>query len=150
MVRSAMTTQPKSTTRQEHLVYPSILPGTTIGGQVGIFNAPFTVYSPDMDRSRSLVGLVDTGAFHTVIPATVLEGLDIPVYASRDYALADGSVVALPLGSAHVELEGEIIPVPVLFGTDTRNILIGATTLEIFGYAADPKNRRFIPADLTL
>ena len=145
-----MVAQPKITEHQQPLVYPSILPGTTIGGQVGIFNAPFTVYSPDMARSRFLVGLVDTGAFHTVIPASILENLDVPVYASRDYRLADGSTVALPLGSALVELEGEVIPVPVLFGIDRRNILIGATTLEIFGYAADPKNRRFIPADLTL
>ena len=117
---------------------------------MGIFNAPFTVYNPDMSLSRPLVGLVDTGAFHTVVPASILESLDIPVYTSRDYTLADGSVVSMPLGSAHVELEGEIIPVPVLFGADPRNILIGATTLEIFGYAADPQHQRFIPANLTL
>ena len=145
-----MTSQAQITEQQQPLVYPEILPGTTIGGQVGIFNAPFTVFSPDGSLSRPLIGLVDTGAFHTVIPASILEALDIPVYTSRDYTLADGSVVALSMGSAHVELEGEVIPVPVLFGTDRRNILIGATTLEIFGYAADVKNRRFIPADLTL
>ena len=145
-----VTTKPTLIEQQQPPVYPEILPGTTIGGEVGIFNAPFTVYSPDRSLSRPLIGLVDTGAFHTVIPASILEALDIPVYTSRDYTLADGSVVAMPLGSAHVELMGEIIPVPVLFGTDIRNILIGATTLEIFGYAADPKHQRFIPADLTL
>ncbi len=117
---------------------------------MGIFNAPLTVYSPDMDRSRSLVGLVDTGALHTVIPAAMLEDLDIPVYGNRQYQLADGSAIAMPVGSAQIELEGEIFAVPVLFGTDRRNILIGATTLETFGWAADVKNRRFIPADLTL
>ncbi len=145
-----MATQPKAVAQQEPLVYPSILPGTTIGGEVGIFNAPLTVYSPDMERSRSLVGLVDTGALHTVIPAAMLEDLDIPVYGNRQYQLADGSAIAMPVGSAQIELEGEIFAVPVLFGTDTRNILIGATTLETFGWAADVKNRRFIPADLTL
>lgn len=145
-----MMTQQQLAEQQQPLVYPLILPGTTIGGQVGIFNAPFTVYSPDQSRSRALVGLVDTGAFHTVIPAPILEELDIPVYMRREYQLADGSTVALPLGSAHVELQGEIIPVPVLFGSNSRNILLGATTLEIFGYAADPKHQRFIPADLTL
>ena len=117
---------------------------------MGIFDASFTVYSPDTARSRSLVGLVDTGALHTVIPTPILEALDIPIYTRREYELADGSVVAMPLGSAQIELQGEIIPVPVLFGTDARNILIGATTLETFGWAADPKNKRFIPANLTL
>lgn len=145
-----MTAQPKITEQQQPLVYPSVLPGTTIGGQVGIFNAPFTVYGPNMGRSRSLVGLVDTGALHTIIPAAMLEDLDIPVYGNREYQLADGSAIVMSVGSAQIELEGEIFAVPVLFGTDTRNILIGATTLGIFGYAADPGNRRFIPADLTL
>ena len=145
-----MTTKPQITERQQPLVYPTILPGTTIGGHVGIFNAPFTVYSPDLARSRSLVGLVDTGALHTVIPAPTLEALDIPVYTRREYALADGSNVTMPLGSAQIELQGEVIAVPALFGIDPRNILIGATTLETFGWAADPKNQRFIPADLTL
>lgn len=117
---------------------------------MGIFNAPFTVYSPDMARSRLLVGVVDTGALHTIVPSSVLEQLEVPIYTRRQYELADGSMVTLPLGSAQIELQGEIIPVPVLFGTDARNILIGATTLETFGWAADPKNKRFIPASLTL
>lgn len=145
-----MTTKPQLAEHQQPLVYPAILPGTTIGGQVGIFNAPLTVYNPDMTRSWPLVGLVDTGSLHTVIPAPILEDLEIPVYFRREYGLADGSVVAMPLGSAQIEIEGEIAAVPVLFGIDTRNILIGATTLEIFGWAADPKNQRFIPANLTL
>ena len=117
---------------------------------MGIFNTPFTVYSPDMSRSRSLVGLVDTGALHTVVPASILEALDTRVYGNRQYQLADGSIVEMPLGSAPIELQGEIFAVPVLLGIDTRNILIGATTLETFGWAADVQNRRFIPANLTL
>ena len=145
-----MTNQAQTAEQQEPLVYPRILPGSAIGGQVGIFNAPFTVYSPDRTRSRSLVGLVDTGALHSVIPAPILEALDIPVYTRRDYELADGSVVAMPLGSAQIEIEGEVIAVPVLFGIDPRNIFIGATTLETFGWAVDLKGQRFIPADLTL
>ena len=145
-----MTNQAQTTEQQEPLVYPQILPGSAIGGQVGIFNTPFTVYSPDRARSRSLIGLVDTGALHSVIPAPVLEALDIPVYTRRDYELADGSVVAMPLGSAQIEIEGEVIAVPVLFGIDPRNILIGATTLETFGWAVDLKGQRFIPANLTL
>lgn len=145
-----MVALPQFKGHQQTLVYPQILPGTSIEDQMGTFNAPFTVYSPDQAQSRPLIGLVDTGAFHSVIPEYILHELEIPVYVSREYRLADGSLVELPLGSAPVELRGEIIPVPVLFGNDRSNILIGSTTLEIFGYAADPRNRRFIPADLTL
>ena len=145
-----MTAKTELEEQQQPLVYPTILPGTTVGDQMGIFNAPFTVYSPELTRSRSLAGVVDTGSLHTVIPSVILEALDIPVHFRREYQLADGSLVAMPLGSAPIELEGEIAVVPVLFGIDPRNILIGATTLEIFGWAADVKNQRFIPATLPL
>ena len=56
----------------------------------------------------------------------------------------------MPVGSAQIELEGEIFGVSVLFGTDTRNILIAVITLETFGWAADVKNRHFVTAELTL
>lgn len=145
-----MTTQRPATINVPGYTWPPILPGATVEDTVGMFNAPFTVFSPDMARSRSLVGVVDTGALHTIVPASVLEQLEVPIYTRRQYELADGSLVTMPLGSAQIELQGEIIPAPVLFGTNVRNILIGATTLETFGWAADPQNKRFIPANLTL
>ena len=127
-----------------------ILPGTTVGGEVGTFNMPMTLYSPDRRELRHLEGTVDTGALHSVIPARILEALGVPEYLHRPYELADGTSIAVPLGSVQIELEGEIAAVPVLFGPDARITLIGATTLETFGYAADPQHRRLIPATLTL
>ena len=111
---------------------------------------PITVYNPDRTELRRLDGVVDTGSIHSIIPDHILEGLDIPIYERQPYRLADGSVVQLPLGSAQVGLNGKIMPVPVLFGPDASTILIGSTTLSIFGYAADPRNQRLIPATLTL
>ena len=127
-----------------------ILPGSAIGGQTGTFTMPITVYNPDRTELHHLEGVVDTSAFHSVIPALILESLDIPEYAQQPYRLADGAVTSVSLGSAQIELQGRIIPVPVLFGPDERTILIGATTLSIFGYAADPRHQRLIPATLTI
>ena len=127
-----------------------ILPGSAIGGQTGTFTMPVTVYSPDRTELRRLDGVVDTGSIHSVIPNHILEELDIPIYERQPYRLADGSVVQLPIGFSQVGLEGRVLIVPLLFGTDPRQVLIGATTLEIFGYAADPRNQRLIPATLIL
>ena len=129
---------------------PLLLPGTTVGGQVGIFSMPITVYNPNRTERRHLDGVVDTGALHSVIPARILEALDIPEYVERPYQMADGATIAVSLGSAQIELLGEIAAVPVLFGPDARTVLIGATTLETFGYAADPRHQRLIPATLTI
>lgn len=130
--------------------WPPPLPGTAIGGTMGTFSAPFTVYSPNRSERRHLEGVVDTGALHSVIPARILEALAIPEYLQRPYQLVDGTIVDVPLGSALLELQGEVAPVPVLFGVDARIVLIGATTLETFGYATDPRHKRLIPAYLTM
>ena len=117
---------------------------------MGTFTAPITVYSPNRSASYSLDGLVDTGAAHTIIPAAILEELEIPAFLHRDYHLADGSIVNMPLGTIQIELQGEIAAVPALFGIDPDNVLIGATTLETFGYAVDLHHRRLIPVQLTI
>ena len=48
-------------------------------------------------------------------------------------------------------LEGRPVrPAHVVFGTDSSRVLLGAMALEAFALAADAKNRRLIPAELTL
>ena len=127
-----------------------ILPGTTVGGEVGTFYVDFVISNQDRSRSRTLHGLVDTGASYTLIPASILEELGIERAESRVFSLADGSRQELSIGWADMELDGRSSPVSVVFGLDSRKILLGAMALESFALAADAKNRRLIPAELTL
>ena len=127
-----------------------ILPGTTVGGEVGTFYVDFVIWNQDKTRSRTLNGLVDTGASYTLIPASILEELGIERAESRVFSLADGSRRELSIGWADMELDGRSSPVSVVFGLDSRKILLGAMALESFALAADAKNRRLIPAELTL
>ena len=126
------------------------LPGTTVGGAVGTFYADFTLWSQDHTRSRTLNGLVDTGASYTLVPASILEELGIERFETRTFSLADGSRRELALGWAEMELEGRPGFVYVVFGDAGSKILLGATALEAYGLAADAKNRRLIPGELTL
>ena len=127
-----------------------ILPGTTIGGEVGTFRVDFTIRNRSTGLARSLNGLVDTGASYTVIPETVLDELSIERDDLELFSLADGSVQELAIGWADMELQGRTRPVYVVFGTDRRKILLGAMALEAFALAADAKNQRLIRAELTL
>ena len=127
-----------------------ILPGTTVGGEVGTFYVDFVISNQDRSRSRTLNGLVDTGASYTLITASILEELGIERAESRVFSLADGSRQELSIGWADMELDGRSSPVSVVFGLDSRKILLGAMALESFALAADAKNRRLIPAELTL
>ena len=127
-----------------------ILPGTTIGGEVGTFRVDFTIRNRVDGRERTLNGLVDTGASYTVIPAEILEELGIERERTRTFSLADGSQLELAIGWTEMELLGETASVYVIFGTDSRKVLLGAMALEAFAMAADAKNRRLIRAELTL
>ena len=127
-----------------------VLPGTTVGGAVGTFYADFTLWSPNRDRSSTLNGLVDTGAAYTQVPASILEDLGIESFDTRTFILADGSRREFDLGWAEMELEGRPGFVYVVFGDAGGKILLGATALEAYGLAADAKNRKLIPGELTL
>ncbi len=127
-----------------------ILPGTTIGGEVGTFRVDFTIRNRVDGRERTLNGLVDTGASYTVIPADILDELGIERERTRTFSLADGSQLELAIGWTEMELLGETASVYVVFGTDSRKILLGAMALEAFALAADAMNHRLIRAELTL
>ena len=127
-----------------------ILPGTTIGGEVGTFNVDFVIWNRGRSRSLTLNGVVDTGASYTLVPASVLDEMGIERLQSKVFSLADGSRIKLSLGWVEMELEGETGHVHIVFGPDNGKVLLGAIALETFALAADAKYRRLIPAELTL
>lgn len=128
-----------------------ILPGTTIGGEVGTFRADFVLRKQvGSERSMELNALVDTGASYTVVPAPILDELGIERERTVNFTLADGSQRRMDVGWVQMELEGQSGHVYVVFGRDNGPILLGAMALETFALAADAKNRRLIPAQATL
>lgn len=125
-----------------------VLPGTTIGGEVGTFYVDFVLWNIQLDRSRPLSGLVDTGSTFPQAPASVLEELGIERTDSMRFRLADGSRTDLSLGRVMLELEGRFAPINIVFGPEDGSILLGALALESFGLAADVSNRQLIPAEV--
>ena len=117
---------------------------------MGSFYNDFTVWNRDRTQSRTLNGLVDTGASYTLIPAEILDEIGIERVQTRVFSLADGSKRELPLGWVEMELEGETGYVHVVFGPANGKVLLGAMALETFALATDAKYRCLIPAELTL
>ena len=127
-----------------------ILPGTTVGGEVGTFSVDFVIRNRNGTQARTLNGVVDTGASYTVIPAQTLDELGIEREETLLFSFADGFRRELPIALADIELQGRRKSVYVVFGPDSRKILLGAMALESFALAADAKNHRLIPAELTI
>ena len=130
---------------------PPIPAGSVIGDDPSaVFESTLTVYSPDGARWREIVALVDTRSLHSIIPAEILRELGIePVIESR-FNYRDGSILKLPIGWARVALPGKAGHSHVAFGNDLRQTVIGGLTLVELALAADPKNKRFVPGELTL
>ena len=127
-----------------------ILPGTTVGDEVGTFSVDFVIRNRNGSQDRTLNGVVDTGASYTVIPAQILDELGIERGKTRTFSFGDGSKRELDTGWVEMGLQGERDDVQVVFGPDRRKILLGAFALETFALAADAKYRRLIPAELTI
>ena len=127
-----------------------ILPGTTIGGEVGIFRADFTIRHQDGTQLRALNGVVDTGSSFVIVPERILDEMGVARDEPAWFGLADGSTLEMSVGEALLGLQGRTKTVQVIFGLDPRKTLLGAMALEAFGLAADAKNHRLIPAELML
>ena len=91
--------------------------------------------------------LVDTGATHTVLPASLLEALNVQAEEEVVLAFGNGADAVWPLGIATVAYDGRRRQCPVIFCPHDE-FLLGATTLEIFNLAVDPVNLQLVPTRL--
>jgi predicted aspartyl protease len=130
--------------KQQHLGW-IVLPGTTVGGEVGTFSVEFALHGRSGTESRTFRSLVDTGASYSQVPASFLDELGIERVETVRFRLADGSTREFPIGLAEMELEGRSRFVYVVFGTEDGGALLGAMALESFGLAADAQHRRRFP-----
>jgi aspartyl protease family protein len=94
--------------------------------------------------------LVDSGAAYTVIPAKIVKKLGLTPNFYRDFVLADGKRVKRPVGSAVIRYGSEEIASPVVLGKTGDSPLLGALTLEAFGLALDPFQRKLYRAKMML
>ena len=88
--------------------------------------------------------LVDTGATDMVLPASLLEQLQVRPHAKVQSVMGNGDIEELDAGQARIAYYGLEWICPVIFGTEGIHLL-GATTLEIFKLAVDPVNQVLAP-----
>ena len=117
---------------------------------MGTFRIEMGIGNPMGGELYPVSALVDTGATHSMAPASLLEWLSItPIRQSR-YSIANGEVAEYGVSNARISINGQEWFCPVIFGPEDT-YLLGATTLEIFELAVDAKGGRLVPAEnLTL
>lgn len=112
---------------------------------VGTFHWPLRITDLSGERSVELEALVDTGAFYTALPASLLHELGVEPTYRRRLRLADGRLFEADVGEARVTVSGESVTTQVALGEDGSVPLLGALTLESLALAVDPVTRRLVP-----
>lgn len=112
---------------------------------MGTFRVPVEIGDPAGQRWEVVEALVDTGASYTLIPRSILEGLGVSGTFRRRFVLADGREAECEMAETRVRLDGQPRTTLVIFGEERMMPLLGAYTLEGFGLAPDPVNRRLVP-----
>jgi len=95
----------------------------------------------------SVEALVDTGATYTLVPRPIVAGLGIAPQERDQFVLADGRRVERDVASCLVRLNGRVRSTVCVIDDGAPETLLGAVTLEEFGLAVDPVNRRLVKAE---
>ncbi len=111
---------------------------------MGTFRVRIGIGPPAGDRFIEVDALVDTGATYTWIGNDVLERLHVWATEERAFLLADGRQVTYPIAWVQARIEGRAQPTIAVVGEPGSEALLGVFTLEGFGLAADPVNRRLV------
>ncbi len=92
------------------------------------------------------MALVDTGAFYTILPSSVLDELGVQRVGETRFVYADGRTGETDIGYAFASLNGgRAIPTVVAFGNDDGPVLLGAYTLEGMELMVDPLGEQLVP-----
>jgi predicted aspartyl protease len=116
---------------------------------MGTFFAEVRLASPARpDRRETIKLLVDSGSMYTWVSATVLRDLDLQPMERRRILTIEGRTTERGAAEILITLEGRTLHTLCLFGEPGDLEVLGAYTLEGFGLAIDPIQRRLIPAIL--
>ena len=112
---------------------------------MGIFSVPVTIGHPGGGDQFPVTAVVDTGAGHSMMPASLLGKLGVSPLERHLLKTDDGRRVEYDVADVRFGIGERIRYCPVIFGPEER-YLIGATTLNIFELAVDATGKRLVPA----
>ena len=108
---------------------------------MGLTHVAVKIFSPDSEDTFTGEFLVDTGAWHSLVPASELSKIGIKSTGKRAYELATGEIAEYQTGLARFSFMNEEVMAPVIFGPEGVEPLLGVTALEMAGFMVDTVNQ---------
>ena len=113
---------------------------------MGLFNVEVDVANHEhRERHIAIDALVDTGAFLSAIPASVLHELGVRPWRRQTVRFADGSTRRMDLGLVWMEIDERETVTQVIFNEEGTQPLLGALTLEELFFVVDPVEQKLAP-----
>ena len=102
------------------------------------------------DVTERLEFLIDSGAIHSVVPASLLDRLGIRPLTQQEFRLANGQRIVRRKGGAMFRYQDRVGVADVIFGEEGDSNLLGSTTLEAMELGLDPIKRVLLPLPAVL
>ena len=116
---------------------------------MGMFDVHVKLASlADPTRTEKLSLQVDTRATLSWIPRDVLERLGAVAFSRLPFKCPDGRRFERDVTAVLLTIDGTKGGVTVAFGEPGEEVVLGATALEILGFAVDPMAKKLVPRDL--
>src|SRR5438132_6139735 len=114
---------------------------------MGTFFVEALLAAPGRPERRQRVELlVDSGSTYTWVAGALLRALSVAPTERRRVVTIEGQVAERDAAEVLITLEGRTLHTVCLFGDAGDLDVLGAYTLEGFGLAVDPVQRKLIPA----
>ncbi len=114
---------------------------------MGVFRYSIEIAATPDGPFRQLEAVVDTGAFYTWVPASILDGLGLRPEYERLFKVGDGRVIERGVAEIVIRIDGRAMHTQCVFGDEGSEPLLGAFTLEGFALAPDPVGERLTPLE---
>lgn len=113
---------------------------------MGSFSAKLRVWNPDApQKAEEIVAMVDTGAAFSWIHRERLQRMGATALRQIGFRTIDGSIVQRETAAVWVASDGFSAPDIVVMAEPDDMEVIGVHTIEGFGMAADPVQKKLIP-----
>jgi predicted aspartyl protease len=106
-----------------------------------------TAYLLPADRTGSsepITLMVDTGATYTCLPRALLERMVYRPVGRRQVVFANGTEAEWDVTAVTLSLMDSTLPPLCFMAPDSSHGLLGAVTLEEFGFGVDPIGKRLV------
>ena len=112
---------------------------------MGVFSVTISVGDTAGQQWLNLSATVDTGAFISSVPGSILRHLRVAPTMQDTVRLADGRRQTVDIGYTWLRLDGRRVMTYIAFNDETSSPLWGALTLKELWLRVDTSEGRLIP-----